>query len=99
MGLSKVQSRGQVTIPADARRAAGLAPGDVVLIEAAGKGKLRLTALPTREPLDAVFKRYGGPGKVVPHLWDQVAEDVVRDVVRPQQDAAPPRRPARGKAR
>jgi AbrB family looped-hinge helix DNA binding protein len=81
MGLSKVQSRGQVTIPADVRRAAGLAAGDVVVIEAAGKGKVQLVVLSVREPLDHVFRRYGGPGAVAPDLWDEVAEDIERDAL------------------
>lgn len=81
MGLSKVQARGQVTIPAAVRRAASLAPGDTVVIEAAGKGKVQVTALPVREPLEDVFRRYGGPGAVAPDLWGRVAEDAAREVL------------------
>ncbi len=99
MGLSKVQSRGQVTIPADVRRAAGLAPGDVVVIEAAGKGKLHLMALPVRESLDGVFKRYSGPGVVATDLWEQVAEDIANDALNRPRDAAPRKRRARRRGR
>jgi AbrB family looped-hinge helix DNA binding protein len=81
MGLSKVQARGQVTIPADVRRAAGVVPGETVIIEAAGKGKIQVTALGTHEPLDSVFKRYSGPGAVPAGLWDRVAEAVARETI------------------
>lgn len=79
MGFSKVQARGQVTLPTDVRRAAGVAPGDTVIIEAAGKGKVHITAVGTHEPLDSVFKRYSGPGAVPAGLWDQVGEAVARE--------------------
>ena len=79
MGLSKVQARGQVTLPADVRHVAGVEPGDTVVIEAAGKGKVHITALGTREPLDSVFERYGGPGAVPAGLWERVAEAVARE--------------------
>lgn len=79
MGFSKVQARGQVTLPSDVRRAAGVVPGDTVIIEAAGKGKVHITALGTDEPLDSVFKRYSGTGAVPAGLWDQVAAAVARE--------------------
>lgn len=91
MGLSKVQARGQVTLPTEVRRAAGVAPGDTVIIEAAGKGKVHITALGTHEPLDTVFQRYSGPGAVPAGLWDQVAEAVARETV----GRAIPRRPSK----
>ena len=83
MGLSKVQARGQVTIPAAVRRVAGVVPGDTVIIEAAGTGKIQVTALGTREPLDGIFKRYSysGPGAVPAGLWDRVAAAVARETV------------------
>lgn len=81
MGLSKVQARGQVTLPTEVRRAAGVAPGDTVIIEAVGKGKVHITALGTHEPLDSVFGRYSGPGAVPAGLWDQVAGVVARETV------------------
>lgn len=81
MGLSKVQARGQVTLPKDVRRAAGVAPGDTVIIEAVGKGKVHVTALGTREPLENVFKRYGTPGAVPADLWGKVARAIARETV------------------
>lgn len=96
MGLSKVQARGQVTLPSDIRRATGVAPGDVVIIEAAGRGKVHITALGTDEPLDRVFKRYSGPGAVPAGLWDQVAAAVASETT---GRAIPRRRRKRDSAR
>lgn len=92
MGLSRVQSRGQVTISAEVRKAAGIQPGDVVLFEAVGAGKVSLTVLPGREPLKEVFRRYGGPGVVPENLWERVAADLTRDV----SEKAEPESGARG---
>jgi AbrB family looped-hinge helix DNA binding protein len=82
MALSRVQARGQVTIPADVRRAAGVEPGDRVVIMAIGKGQIRLTSVPAQVPLDELFKRYSGPGVVPVDLWERVEEDIARDVLR-----------------
>jgi AbrB family looped-hinge helix DNA binding protein len=98
MALAKIQSRGQVTIPAAVRRAAGVAPGDVLVVDAAGKGQLHLTAIPTGEPLAQVFKRYGGAGAVTPGLWDRVAEAVAADTLGAARvRTVRKRRPARGR--
>ena len=44
--LSKVQARGQVTLPRAIRRATGLKPGDVVLFQATGPHTVQLKVLP-----------------------------------------------------
>jgi AbrB family looped-hinge helix DNA binding protein len=79
-GLSKVQARGQVTLPGAVRRAAGLSPGDTVIIEARSMGKVQITAVGTQEPLDRVFERYGAAGVVPAGLWSEVARAVAREV-------------------
>lgn len=92
MGLSRVQSRGQVTISAEVRKAAGIQPGDVVFFEAVGVGKVSLTVLPGREPLKEVFRRYGGPGVVPENLWERVEADMAGDI----SQSAPPEPGVRG---
>lgn len=39
---ARINSQGRVVIPAECRAAAGIKPGDDVLIEAVGEGELRL---------------------------------------------------------
>jgi AbrB family looped-hinge helix DNA binding protein len=55
--LSKVQARGQVTLPRAIRRAAGLKPGDVVLFQATGPRTVQLKVLP-RLSLAEALARY-----------------------------------------
>lgn len=42
MAKAKLNAQGRVVIPAECREAAGLKPGDDVLIEVVGRGELRL---------------------------------------------------------
>ena len=41
---ARVNQQGRIVIPAECRAAAGLKPGDDLLIEAVGEGELRLRA-------------------------------------------------------
>ena len=41
-GRARLNQQGRIVIPADCRAAAGLKPGDEVLIEPVGEGELRL---------------------------------------------------------
>jgi AbrB family looped-hinge helix DNA binding protein len=50
MAISRVLSRGQVTLPSDVRRKAEIKPGDVVNIEVIGKGEVRFRVLPKLSP-------------------------------------------------
>jgi AbrB family looped-hinge helix DNA binding protein len=60
--LGKVQARGQVTLPSAIRRAVGLKPGDVVLIEATGPNTVRLKTLPRLTLAEALERfRVRGP--------------------------------------
>ncbi len=52
--MSKVSSKNQVTIPVAELRAAGLRPGDVVRVEAAGAGRVVLTRV------DELVARHAG---------------------------------------
>jgi AbrB family looped-hinge helix DNA binding protein len=51
---TKVSSKNQITIPAAELRAAGLAPGDVLRVEALGAGQVVLTRV------DELLGRYAG---------------------------------------
>ena len=53
-GQTRVSSKHQVTIPAEAFRTAGLAPGDTLRVEADGAGRVVMTRL------DELLDRYSG---------------------------------------
>jgi AbrB family looped-hinge helix DNA binding protein len=46
MAIGKILPRGQLTLPRDVRRAAGLAPGDTVTFRVTGEGTIEIKALP-----------------------------------------------------
>lgn len=50
MPTARVQSRGQITLPSEARRKAGIRPGDTLNVEVLGSGEIRLKALPRLGP-------------------------------------------------
>ena len=63
MPLGKVQSRGQVTLPREVRRAARIVCGDVLDIEVLGPGRMMVTALPKRSPRE-LRERYPIEGPI-----------------------------------
>ena len=81
MVLGKVLPRGQVTLPKDIRRAAGLKPGDSVMFRTTAPGKVEITVLP-RLTLDEALERYRIEGPIDEPAdraaWQAVAaEDVL----------------------
>jgi AbrB family looped-hinge helix DNA binding protein len=50
MSLVKVLARGQVTLPREVRRRAGIKPGDSLYVEVIGPGRVQITALPKLGP-------------------------------------------------
>ena len=50
MTTARVQSRGQITLPKEARRRAGIQPGDTLYVEVLKEGQIRLRALPRLKP-------------------------------------------------
>lgn len=61
--LSKVQARGQVTLPRSIRQATGVKAGDVVLFQSVGPGTVQLKVLP-RLTLAEALERYQVKGPV-----------------------------------
>jgi AbrB family looped-hinge helix DNA binding protein len=78
---SRVNQQGRIVIPAECRAAAGIKPGDELLIEAIGEGELRLR---TREQAikaaQAIVARYLPKGRdLVQELIDERREEAARE--------------------
>ena len=80
MTTAKVQSRGQVTLPSEARRKAGIRPGDTLYVEVLKEGQIRLRALPRLRPRE-LRDRYPIEGPVDEPRdradWESAAAEVV----------------------
>ena len=63
MAIARIQARGQVTLPKEVREAAGVEPGDAVIVEATGRGTVELRVVP-RMTLAETFERYRIEGRV-----------------------------------
>jgi len=66
---ARMNQQGRIVIPAECRAAAGIKPGDELLIEAIGKGELRL-----RTPEQAIRAAQAIVARRVPKNRDLVAE-------------------------
>jgi AbrB family looped-hinge helix DNA binding protein len=66
---ARINDQGRIVIPAECRVAAGLKPGDELLIEAIGEGELRL-----RTPEQAIKAAQAIVARHVPKNRDLVAE-------------------------
>ena len=66
---AKMNHQGRIVIPAECRAAAGLKPGDDLLVEALGEGELRL-----RTPEQAIKAAQAIVARHVPNNRDLVAE-------------------------
>ncbi len=77
----RINQQGRIVIPAECRAAAGLKPGDELLIEAVGEGELRLR---TREQAireaQAIVARYAPKGRdLVQELIDERRAEAARE--------------------
>lgn len=69
MAAVRINQQGRIVIPAECRAAAGLKPGDLLLVEAVGEGELRLrTATQAIKEAQALVARH------IPKDRDLVAE-------------------------
>jgi AbrB family looped-hinge helix DNA binding protein len=68
-GWARINEQGRIVIPAECRAAAGLKPGDEVLIEPVGEGELRL-----RTKRQAIKEAQSIVARRVPKTRDLVAE-------------------------
>lgn len=88
MAVTKVQSRGQITLPRSVRQRAGVQPGDTVTLTVAGPGKVELNVLP-RLSLAETFERWRIEG---PINWaddrEQWEAEAAEEVIRKAQKAA-----------
>src|SRR5438874_2666225 len=84
-----MDQRGRVLIPAECRRAAGLRPGDVLLVEALGEGELRLwTPARAIKEAQAIVAQYAPKGRdLVQELIDERRAEAARE----NEDAQEPR--------
>jgi AbrB family looped-hinge helix DNA binding protein len=79
--LTRVQSRGQITLPQEVRKEAGIAPGDAVAIEVTGPGIVEVRVLP-KLTLAETFERYKIT-EPVGDTWDAEVwhDDAAKDVL------------------
>jgi AbrB family looped-hinge helix DNA binding protein len=68
-GRTRINQQGRIVIPAECRAAAGLKPGDELLIETVGEGEIRL-----RTPEQAIRVAQAIVARHVPKNRDLVAE-------------------------
>lgn len=77
MGVTKLQARGQLTIPARIRRAFGWAPGDAITFTTRPDGVLELRALKTHS-ISALIEKYSQAGTAPDvHALRQEASDII----------------------
>ena len=66
---AKINQQGRIVIPAECRAAAGIKPGDDLMIEAIGEGELRLrTKSQALKEAQAIVARYGSGRDLVAEL-------------------------------
>lgn len=63
MPVAKILARGQVTLPREVRRKAGIKAGDILNIEVLGPGRLQFSALPAMSPRE-LRERYPIEGPI-----------------------------------
>jgi AbrB family looped-hinge helix DNA binding protein len=78
---TRINQQGRIVIPAECRAAAGLKPGDELLIEAIGEGELRLrTAEQAIKEAQAIVAQYLPKGRdLVQELIDERRAEAARE--------------------
>ncbi len=80
-GRARMNRQGRIVIPAECRAAAGLKPGEDLLIEPVGEGELRLrTRRQAIKEAQAIVARYLPKGRdLVQELIDERREEAARE--------------------
>src|SRR6266852_1233862 len=80
-GRARINQQGRIVIPAECRAAAGLKPGDDLLIEPVGEGELRLrTRRQAIKEAQAIVARYLPKGRdLVQELIDERRDEAARE--------------------
>ena len=80
-GRARINQQGRIVIPAECRAAAGLKPGDELLIEAVGEGELRLrTRGQAIKEAQALVAQYLPKGRdLVQELIDERRNEAARE--------------------
>jgi AbrB family looped-hinge helix DNA binding protein len=78
---ARINRQGRIVIPAECRAAAGLKPGDELLIEPVGEGELRLrTRQQAIKEAQAIVARYVPKGRdLVQELIDERRDEAARE--------------------
>ena len=79
-GEARLNEQGRIVIPAECRAAAGLKPGDELLIEVIGQGELRLrTPEQALREAQQIVARYGSGRDLVAELIAERREEATRE--------------------
>lgn len=78
---TRINPQGRIVIPAECRTAAGLKPGDDLLVEVVGEGELRLrTRRQAIKEAQAIVARYLPRGRdLVQELIDERRDEAARE--------------------
>ncbi len=78
---ARINQQGRIVIPAECRAAAGLRPGDELIVEAVGEGELRLrTKEQAIKEAQAIVARYVPKGRdLVQELIDERRAEAARE--------------------
>ena len=79
-GRVRINQQGRIVIPRECRAAAGLKPGDELLVEAVGEGELRLrTPEQALREAQRIVARYGSGRHLVAELIAERREEAARE--------------------
>ncbi|HEY3111796.1 MAG TPA: AbrB/MazE/SpoVT family DNA-binding domain-containing protein [Chloroflexota bacterium] len=81
MALAKVLGRGQVTLPRAVRGAAGVRPGDTVLVRVTGPGTITLEVLPRMTLADSLARYAVAEPVDVARLREEAAADQAEEAL------------------
>ncbi len=77
---ARINKQGRIVIPAECRAAAGLKPGDELIVETVGEGELRLlTKEQALKKAQEIVARYGSGRDLVAELIAERREEARRE--------------------